>query len=116
MNIHTRAWRKLRAWVLVRDGYRCGYCGDSANTVDHVIPRIDGGSDDPANLVACCWRCQRGERRPVGATEAVFFGQTVGDRSRRGISLPGVGPPILGDLSRPRPAAGDSSRIPPARR
>ena len=28
-----------------------------ARTVDHVVPRADGGSDDPSNLVWACGRC-----------------------------------------------------------
>jgi len=103
-----RRYRKLRAWVLARDGYTCAYCGAAATTVDHVIPRSEGGTHDPANLAACCWPCQRGERRPLGATERVFFGQVAGNGTCRRVSLPGVGPPILGDLSRPRAIVDDA--------
>lgn len=56
----TRAWRKVRAKVLERDGYICNYCGDvEANEVDHVIPVDEGGNDDETNLVAACGFCNR---------------------------------------------------------
>jgi len=55
----TRAWRRTRAAVLARDGRRCRYCGKWANTVDHVVPRARGGTDQPSNLVAACWPCNR---------------------------------------------------------
>jgi 5-methylcytosine-specific restriction endonuclease McrA len=50
-------WKKLRLRILARDGYTCGYCGDTANEVDHIIPLKRGGSSDPENLVACCRTC-----------------------------------------------------------
>ena len=46
-----------RRGVLRRDGHRCAYCGKSADTIDHVIPRSRGGADSWENLVACCLRC-----------------------------------------------------------
>src|SRR5262245_29086858 len=51
------AWRKLRLVILNRDQHTCHWCGNHANTVDHVWPRIDGGTDHPANLVAACMGC-----------------------------------------------------------
>jgi 5-methylcytosine-specific restriction endonuclease McrA len=35
----------------------CAWCGGYANTVDHIVPRIEGGTDSPTNLVAACQRC-----------------------------------------------------------
>lgn len=46
-----------RRGVLRRDANRCGYCGKTAATIDHVIPRSRGGEDSWENLVACCLRC-----------------------------------------------------------
>lgn len=46
-----------RRGVLRRDGYRCGYCSKSANTIDHILPKSRGGKDTWENLVACCLRC-----------------------------------------------------------
>ena len=57
-----RQWRSIRVRVLRRDRYTCQYCGDPANTVDHVKPRSHGGGDELTNLVACCVRCQVADR------------------------------------------------------
>lgn len=53
----TREWRTVRAFVLERDGHVCAYCGGHANTVDHVREVVNGGDNDPANLVAACLSC-----------------------------------------------------------
>lgn len=59
----TRAWRRVRPYVLARDGATCrkpkgdGICGAPATTAGHIIPRCDGGTDDPANLRAECAAC-----------------------------------------------------------
>jgi 5-methylcytosine-specific restriction endonuclease McrA len=50
-------WHKRRKIILKMHDYSCAYCGDEANTVDHVIPISKGGTDDPLNLVAACNRC-----------------------------------------------------------
>jgi 5-methylcytosine-specific restriction endonuclease McrA len=54
----SRDYKARRLVVLARDGYVCAYCGQDADTVDHVISIVRGG--DPLsldNLVACCRRC-----------------------------------------------------------
>jgi 5-methylcytosine-specific restriction endonuclease McrA len=43
-----------RRGVLVRDRNRCAYCGRRATTVDHVVPRSQGGQDTWLNTVASC--------------------------------------------------------------
>ncbi|MEJ3403829.1 HNH endonuclease [Rathayibacter sp. YIM 133350] len=55
-----------RRGVLRRDEHRCAYCGKSASTIDHVLPRSRGGRDAWENLVACCVRCnnQKADRTP----------------------------------------------------
>jgi 5-methylcytosine-specific restriction endonuclease McrA len=61
-----RAVPVSRRGVLRRDAQRCAYCGSSASTIDHVIPRSRGGADSWENLVACCLRCNnvKGDRTP----------------------------------------------------
>ncbi|CAB4899122.1 MAG: HNH endonuclease [Actinobacteria bacterium] len=53
-----------RRGVLRRDSNHCAYCGRSANTIDHVVPKSRGGQDSWENLVACCFRCNnvKGDR------------------------------------------------------
>jgi 5-methylcytosine-specific restriction endonuclease McrA len=55
-----------RRGVLRRDEHRCAYCGASASTIDHVLPRSRGGKDSWENLVACCLSCNntKGDRTP----------------------------------------------------
>lgn len=44
-------WASLRRAVLARDHGICHVCGQpGADTVDHVTPQSQGGSDDPTNL------------------------------------------------------------------
>lgn len=56
----TRAWRRTRAQVLARDGYRCQLrlegCTGQADCVHHTLGRGVTG-DDPRYLVAACTHC-----------------------------------------------------------
>jgi 5-methylcytosine-specific restriction endonuclease McrA len=63
----TRLIPVSRRGVLRRDAQRCAYCGGSANTIDHVLPRSRGGQDSWENLVACCLRCNnvKGNHTPA---------------------------------------------------
>lgn len=54
---HRRCATLSRRAVLLRDGYRCQYCGDAAESVDHVVPRSKGGAHAWDNVVAACRRC-----------------------------------------------------------
>ncbi|MCS6896026.1 MAG: HNH endonuclease [Bacteroidia bacterium] len=56
--------------IFRRDGFRCAYCGTSHNlTIDHVIPRSQGGESSWENLVTACESCnrQKGNRTPQQA-------------------------------------------------
>lgn len=50
--------------VIRRDHHRCQYCGrtDGPMTVDHVVPRSQGGRDTWHNLVSCCPSCNNRKR------------------------------------------------------
>ena len=56
----TRAWRKLRAEVLDRDGHRCqlrlARCTETAEHAHHTLGRAVTG-DDPRHVVAACANC-----------------------------------------------------------
>jgi len=70
---YGHAWRKVRAEILERDGWCCAYCGGPASTVDHRLPKIEGGTDDPTNLVGACKPCNTGRenaRRAVRVQHA----------------------------------------------
>ena len=59
--------------LYARDGYRCQYCGEEFAakdlTLDHVMPKSQGGQSRWENLVACCQSCNRkkGNRTPSEA-------------------------------------------------
>ena len=61
---------KQRFRIFVRDRFRCQYCCKRFQvadlTLDHIIPRSAGGSDDPENLAAACIPCnqRKGARSP----------------------------------------------------
>lgn len=76
----TRRWRQLRAFILDRDQRRCQVdgCGAYATHVDHLLPRVAGGSDDPANLRAACAPCNL--RRGAGLARPQRQGTSVGWR------------------------------------
>lgn len=47
--------------VLVRDSFVCQYCGREFApgdlTLDHVIPKVQGGDNHWSNVVTCCRSC-----------------------------------------------------------
>ena len=53
----------LRQQVFARANHRCEYCRTSRRVigiplvVDHILPRNSGGTDEPGNLAAACYRC-----------------------------------------------------------
>lgn len=44
----------FEAWA-----HRCAYCGQHAESLDHVLPKAKGGLTVRANLVASCLSCNR---------------------------------------------------------
>lgn len=65
-------WRNRRgctkAAVKSRDRF-CAYCGGTAETVDHIVPRSRGGGLTWDNAVAACLRCnhRKADRTPEEA-------------------------------------------------
>ncbi len=59
--------------IYARDRSRCQYCGGKFSTadlsLDHVVPRSQGGEATWENLVCCCLRCnvKKGGRTPAQA-------------------------------------------------
>jgi len=51
--VTAKQWREIRAAF---DG-KCAYCGEPADTLDHVIPLSLGGQHEPGNVVPACKRC-----------------------------------------------------------
>jgi len=52
-----------RFMIFVRDNWTCQYCGRSLSekecTIDHVIPKSQGGPWSWTNLVTCCPECNQ---------------------------------------------------------
>ena len=58
---HRRTALSRRA-VFARDDHRCQYCGDIADSIDHVMPRSRGGMHIWENVTAACRRCNLHKR------------------------------------------------------
>jgi 5-methylcytosine-specific restriction endonuclease McrA len=58
-----------RRAVFARDDHRCQYCGDRADSIDHVVPRSKGGPHTWENVAAACRPCNltKRDRTPVEA-------------------------------------------------
>ena len=71
--VHTKLLRHpnvSRPLVIARDGETCQYCGCQPGraqlTLDHVVPRAQGGESSWENLVAACRACnaRKADRTP----------------------------------------------------
>jgi 5-methylcytosine-specific restriction endonuclease McrA len=58
---HRRTALSRRA-VFARDDYRCQYCGRTADSIDHVMPRSRGGEHIWENVAAACRPCNLAKR------------------------------------------------------
>lgn len=72
-DVPQRAIHYSKHSVLRRDHYCCAYCGEQFDkdvlTIDHVIPRSQGGKTSWENCVACCKPCNhhKADRTPEQA-------------------------------------------------
>jgi 5-methylcytosine-specific restriction endonuclease McrA len=66
---YRRAMPLSRRAIFLRDEHKCQYCGRHAENVDHVIPKVQGGTHCWDNVVASCQRCnsRKGGRTPTQA-------------------------------------------------
>lgn len=75
----------VRLYVLERDGWRCHLCSrgipatlsvphPKAGTVDHVVPRSQGGDHDPANLRAAHMGCNSARNNRGGNEQLALIG------------------------------------------
>ncbi|MFN8468246.1 MAG: HNH endonuclease [Caldilineaceae bacterium] len=69
------SWHKIRELVWQRDQGICQVCGVRLHKdlydCGHIIDRIVGGSDRPANLVAMCVLCNQG--KPITKTRGEYL-------------------------------------------
>lgn len=67
--VRKTLWIEFGDRLIERDGLICCYCGrelvrtikNRANqaTIDHVIPKTQGGRNQLDNLVLCCYACNQ---------------------------------------------------------
>jgi len=73
--------KKLRAFILERNGYTCASCGIGAGEIHedarparlhigHIIDASHGGANDPSNLRALCSLCNEGSSNISPARES----------------------------------------------
>ena len=56
-NGSSTKWRRIRQSIIDRDQC-CQMCGTEERlTVDHIVPRVLGGDDNPSNLQVLCGSC-----------------------------------------------------------
>ncbi len=73
IKIGRRSPPLCRTNVLARDNFQCQYClrelSSREATLDHVVPRSQGGKTSWDNIVCCCSSCNRrkGGRTPLEA-------------------------------------------------
>lgn len=93
-----------RRAVFTRDGQTCVYCGSSATSIDHVVPRSRGGTHTWDNVVAACRRCNHTKadrslaelgwvlphppRTPSGAAWRLLGARAVDPRWREWLGIP----------------------------
>ena len=93
-----------RRAVFTRDGQTCVYCGSSATSIDHVVPRSRGGTHTWDNVVAACRRCNHTKadrslaelgwalphppRTPSGAAWRLLGSRSVDPRWREWLGMP----------------------------
>jgi 5-methylcytosine-specific restriction endonuclease McrA len=72
-----------RARIYIRDRYRCQYCGEHKHakdlTLDHILPRAQGGESTPHNLTTACVKCnqRKGNRTPEQARMPLLTSQKL---------------------------------------
>lgn len=76
INVPYRQVILTRKNILRRDSFRCAYCGrsDVPLTIDHIIPKSQGGKDTWENLITACTYCnnKKGDRTPSEANMKIL--------------------------------------------
>jgi hypothetical protein len=57
--------------IAARAEHCCEYCGPAPFSVEHIIPRTKGGTDEPDNLCLACQGCNGHKLAAVSATDPI---------------------------------------------
>lgn len=52
-------WKFVRDLVAKRDNHTCRLCGRAGVEVHHILPKSEGGADNPINLILLCNICHK---------------------------------------------------------
>lgn len=100
--------RRLKLRILARDGWRCQFCGIDLSrdvdtfltaTIDHLLPRCDGGNNAEDNLIASCLTCNGLKAGLSGLTVSAIkdviahrrselVGKMIAEMIEQGIAIP----------------------------
>jgi 5-methylcytosine-specific restriction protein A len=67
-------WQRKRNWY-IKHHPLCVKCGRIATDVDHIIPRVRGGTDDEDNLQSLCHACHS---RKTAVEDGAFGNKRMG--------------------------------------
>ena len=51
------AKRRYRQAIYEAWNHKCGYCEETATSLDHIVPKFKSGSNNRYNLVPACRKC-----------------------------------------------------------
>lgn len=83
--------------VILRDNYRCQYCGETFSigdlTYDHVIPKKDKGKTEWTNIVSACVPCNQrkahhNKMKPRRKAHRPSYWELAGNRKKHPITVP----------------------------
>lgn len=108
--VATGPTNDVRAVILKRDG-KCLQCGSTEDlTLDHIIPRSVGGTDDPENLQTLCRRCNSGKNN---RDHRSMVGQSLAESEAPLASDTGFSDTPLSDPGLSDSGASDTARAAP---
>ena len=70
------AKKRFREGIYNAWDHKCGYCGDTATSLDHIIPKYKSGCSNWYNLIPACRRCnanKASEDMEAWYTKQAFF-------------------------------------------
>ncbi len=85
---------------MAKTGGKCHYCGEHADTLDHIVPRSVGGPSRQWNLIGACKPCNLLKRDCRGV--CICFDCIAAERMFAGFTQPALNPPSKKTLARRR--------------